>query len=111
MPLTIMVKHQTYNDGVLKYYKVSPKYNEARKKIGKENTYLGKLNFEEATKRQQDYDFANANSKKLDYKVKTPKVPFDTEYLVEINDVFYECYLCEDSDKFSNYLYLQKVKL
>ena len=72
---------------------------------------MGKLNFELVTKRQQDYDFAEANSKKLDIKVKIPKVPFDTEYLVEINSIFYECYLCEDSDKFSNYLYLQKVKL
>lgn len=106
-----MVKHQTYNDGVLKYYSVAPKYNEAKKKIGKENTYLGKLNYELATKRQQDYDFAEANSKKLDIKVKTPKRPFNTEYIVEINGEYYECYLCEDSDKFSNYLYLQKVKL
>ena len=111
MPLAIMVKHQTYNDGVLKYYKIAPIYNEAKKKIGKENTYIGKLNFELANKRQQDYDFAEANSKKLDIKVKTPKVPFDTDYLIEINNIFYECYLCEDSDRFSNYLYLQKVKI
>lgn len=111
MPLKIMIKHQTYNDGILKYYKVSPKYNSSKKKIGKEKEYIGKLNFELATKRQSDYDFAESNSKKLDIKVKTPKIPFDTEYIVEINGIYYECYLCEDSDKFSNYLYLQKVIL
>lgn len=111
MPLAITVKHQTYNDGVLKYYKVEPEYNNAKKKIGKKNTYIGKLNFELATKRQQDYDFAEASSKKLDMKVKTPKVLFDTDYLIEINNIFYECYLCEDSDRFSNFLYLQKVKI
>lgn len=111
MPLAIMVKHQSYNDGVLRYYKSTPKYSASKKKIGDEKEYLGKLCYELATKRQQDYDFAQANSKKLDFKVKVPKIPFDTEYLVEINNEFFECYLCEDSDKFSNYLYLQKVKL
>ena len=44
-------------------------------------------------------------------KVKTPKIAFNTDYIIELNNEFYECYLCEDSDKFSNYLYLQKVTL
>lgn len=105
------VKHQTYNDGVLEYYKTTPKYNASKKKIGDEKTYIGKLNYELAYKRQQDLEFAESKSKKLDMKVKTPKVPFNTEYLVKINNEFYECYLCEDSDRVSNYLYLQKVSL
>ena len=40
-----------------------------------------------------------------------PKIAFNTDYIIELNNEFYECYLCEDSDKFSNYLYLQKVTL
>ena len=111
MPLMITVKHQIYNDGVLKYYNLVPTYNSSKKKIGDEKNYIGKLNYELAYKRQQDYDFAESKSKKLDMKVKVPKKNFDTKYLVEINNEFYECYLCEDSDKFSNYLYLQKVSL
>ncbi|MCX4365106.1 MAG: hypothetical protein OSJ70_04975 [Bacilli bacterium] len=111
MPLAIMVKHQTYNDGVLKYYNSTPEYNASKKKIGDKKTYLGMLNYELAYKRQQDYDFAESKSKKLDIKIKIPKIQFSTDYIIEINDEFYECYLCDDSDKFSNYLYLQKVKL
>ena len=111
MPLTSMEKHQTYNDGMLKYYSSTPEYNASKKKIGDKKTYLGKLNYELASKRQQDYDFAESKSKKLDIKLKTPKIPFSTDYLIELNNEFYECYLCEDSDKFSNYLYLQKVAL
>lgn len=110
MPLTIMTKHQRYNDGVLKYYSITPTYNTSKKKIGEERNYIGKLNYELAYKRQQDIDFAESKSKKLDMKVKTPKIQFSTDYLVELNNEFYECYLCEDSDKFSNYLYLEKVK-
>ena len=91
MPLTIMVKHQTYNDGVLKYYSLTPRYNASKKKIGDDKVLKGKLNYELAYKRQQDYDFA--------------------DYIIELNNEFYECYLCENSDKFSNYLYLQKVTL
>ena len=111
MPLMTMVKHQTYNDGILKYYSSTPQYNASKKKIGDEKTYLGTLNYELASKRQQDIDFAASKSKKLDMKVKIPKIPFSTDYLIKINDEFYECYLCEDSDRFSNYLYLQKVTL
>ena len=111
MPLTIMVKHQTYNDGILKYYSLTPQYNASKKKIGDQKTYKGKLNYELAYKRQQDYDLAESKSKKLDMKVKTPKIAFNTDYIIELNNEFYECYLCEDSDKFSNYLYLQKVTL
>lgn len=107
----IMIKHQTYNDGVLKYYISTPEYNASKKKIGDKKKYIGKLNYELSYKRQQDYDFAESRSKKLDIKLKTPKVPFSTDYVIEINNEFYECYLCDDSDTFSNYLYLQKVKL
>lgn len=111
MPLKIIVNHQTYNDGVLEYYKTIPKYNASKKKIGDERTLLGKLNYELSSKRQQDISFAESKSKKLDMKVKTPKIPFDTNYIIKINGDFYECYLCEDSDISSNYLYLQKVEL
>ena len=52
MPLTIIVKHQTYNDGVLKYYSSTPEYNASKKKIGDKKTYLGSLNYELASKRQ-----------------------------------------------------------
>ncbi len=111
MPLTITVKHPVYNDGVIKYYKVTPEYNSSRKKTGNKKEYIGKLNYAIVSMRQQDYDFAESKSKKLDMKVKTPKKTFDTEYLVQLNEEYYECYLCDDSDKYSNYLYLQKVKI
>lgn len=111
MQLKNKIKHQVYNDGILKYYETKPKYNNSKKKIGDEKKYIGFLNYEIAYKRQQDYDFAESKSKKLDLKVKVPKIAFNTKYIIEINKEFYECYLCEDSDFFSNYLYLQKVDL
>lgn len=105
------MNHPTYNDGVLKYYKTTPLYDKSKRKIGEEKKYIGCLNYELVYKRQQDYDFAESQSKKLDLKVKVPKRQIDPKYVVEINKEYYECYLCEDSDRLSNYLYLQKVEL
>ncbi len=105
------VKHQTYNDGILEYYQVEPTYNDAKRKIGEKKVKLGFLPYDKAYKRNQDITFAESNSKKLDVKVKIPKMKFDTNWIVSIDNVFYECYLCEDSDPFCNYLYLQRVTL
>lgn len=105
------MKHQSYNDGVLKYYSVTPTFDKSRRKTGDEKKFIGFYMFELCTKRQQDLEFAESHSKKLDLKIKIPKNSFDLDYLVEINNDFYECYQFDDSDDFSIYLYLQKVKI
>lgn len=103
-----MPKHQAYNDGVLEYGEIVPIYDNARKKIDEKFSSIGKLMFEEMSKRDEDLLLANSLGYSLDLKLKTPKIPFKSKYKIKIDGQLYDVYKI-DYDKGNTYLYCKVV--
>ena len=109
------MKQSNYNDGFIRVYKEIPLETEfgAKKNIKTlDNLELVvKLAYEECSKRLQDIEFAEANSRSLSLKVKTRLYPIKNDYKVVINNILYDI-ITMDSDRTKReiYLYLEQVR-
>lgn len=110
-------KFSRYNDGVVSIYREE----EGRKTdfSAKRNVqtledmeYIVKLAFEEASKREQDLEFAEQHDFTLSLKIKTPLVKsVDNKCKAVIDGYLYDIsYIDQDRRKSEMWLYLQGVK-
>lgn len=106
----IRMNHNTYNDGFLYIGKTTPKYNKSKKRIGEEFEIIEYIAFDEMSRRDTDYTFAQAFGYTLDKKVKIPFRKVSPNNKVKINNEVYDIYK-KDEDFPNVYLYLQKVVL
>ena len=109
------MKKSNFNDGYIRVYKEIPVRTEfgAKKNVKALNSLdlIVKLAYEECSKRLQDIEFAEANSRSLSLKVKTRLYPIKNDYKVVINNILYDI-ITMDSDRIKRemYLYLEKVR-
>lgn len=102
------LNHQSYNDGVLEYGEIVNLYDNAKKKIGETFNSLGKLMFEEMSKRDNDLLLANSLGYSLDIKLKVPNRPFKSSYKIKIESKTYDVYKV-DNDDINTYLYCKVI--
>ena len=109
-------KINNYNDGYIRIYEEIPVKTDfgAKKNIqSRENLNLiVKLAYEECSKRQQDLEFAEANSRSLNIKVKTRFYDnLKNDYKVTIENVLYDIiYIDVDRKNRELYFYLEEVR-
>lgn len=102
-------KIQTYNDGIVKFYK---KKTDKNVKSLNDLEYLSKLAYAEKSIRQEDVEFALQQDKKLSTKIATPNDGnMDTTRCAVIGNVIYGIiYIDRDRKKNELYFYLQEIK-
>ncbi len=73
---------------------------------------IQKLDFKEMSKRERDFDFAQASDHTLDKKVKTPYHPSaNTDRQVLIGRTLYDIYQVDSNERgMEMYLYLEKMR-
>ena len=109
-------KINNYNDGYIRIYEEIPVKTDfgAKENIqSRENLNLiVKLAYEECSKRQQDLEFAEANSRSLNIKVKTRFYDnLKNDYKVTIENVLYDIiYIDVDRKNRELYFYLEEVR-
>lgn len=109
-------KIKNYNDGYLRVYEEIPiKANFGAKENIKSVDNLKlivKLAYEECSKRQQDLEFAEASSRSLNVKVKTPLFNnIKNDYKVIIDKTLYDIiYTDIDRKNRELYFYLEEVR-
>ena len=106
-----------YNDGVVSVYREEEgrKTDFSAKKNVKtiaDMDFIVKLNFEEASKREQDIEFAQQHDFTLSLKIKTPLYrAVDNKCKAVIDGYLYDVsYIDSDRKKNEMWLYLQGVK-
>ncbi|WP_042682553.1 phage head closure protein [Anaerosalibacter massiliensis] len=104
------LKHESYNDGILKYGNIKSKYTEGRRKIGEEFIPKGQLFYTEMSSRDTDILQASSMGYVIDLKLKVPYRPnISSKDKVQINDNIYDIKKFDSAKKKEIYLYLQKV--
>lgn len=109
-------RFSTYNDGVLNVYvSVSKKSSfgaAMNEKKQDDLSFVGKLAFNEMSKRDEDMDFAESQGRALSIKVKTRLCNFvDKQKLIVINNILYSIYKIDlDKSKDEMYIYLEEVR-
>ena len=110
-------KFSRYNDGVVYIYREEEgrKTDFSAKKNVKaleDMEYIVKLTFEEASKREQDIEFAQQHDFTLSLKIKTPLVKtVDSKCKAVIDGYLYDIsYIDPDRKKSEMWLYLQGVR-
>ena len=105
-----------FSDGFIRVYKSNEKVSSFGAKQNVKNaddlTFVIKLAYEEAYKRQQDLDFAEASGRTLSVKVKTRYYKgLQTDYKVIIDGCLYDI-IDLDIDRYNQemYFYLEYVK-
>lgn len=103
-------KRNSYNDGIVKFYK--KKNVEKNVKSLDDLEYLGFLYFEEKSKRQQDYEFAEQHGAKLSMKIATPDDgSMDTYGNAVIGDGIYAIINADrNKEKQELYFYLEEIR-
>lgn len=107
-------KFSTYNDGVVHIYrekKRSTDFN-AKQNVSTldDMTFIVKLNFAEAAKREQDLEFAQQNDFTLTLKIRTPFVKtVDNKCKAVIDGYLYDVSYT-DKSRTEMWLYLEGVK-
>lgn len=110
------MKATNYNDGYIRVYKEKNKESDfgARKNIKTfdDLEFIVKLAYKECSKRQQDLEFAEANSRTLTLKVKTRLYDkAKNNHKVVINNTLYDIiYIDYDRVNREMYLYLEQVR-
>ena len=110
------MKATNYNDGYIRAYKEKNKESDfgARKNIKTfdDLEFIVKLAYKECSKRQQDLEFAEANSRTLTLKVKTRLYDkAKNNHKVVINHTLYDIiYIDYDRANREMYLYLEQVR-
>ena len=111
-----MKKSSNYNDGYIRVYEEIPvktDFGAKENTQSKDNlTLIVKLAYEECSKRQQDLEFAESNSRSLNLKVKTRFYNnLKNEYKVIIENILYDIiYIDEDRKNRELYFYLEEVR-
>lgn len=103
-----------YNDGVVRIYREKEKRSNF---AAKENVsalddmeFIAKLDYEEASKREQDVQFAEQNGFALALKIRTRYLPIvDSKCKAVINGYLYDVSYI-DKNRVEMWLYLQEVK-
>ena len=110
------MKATNYNDGYIRVYKEKNKESDfgARKNIKTfdDLEFIVKLAYKECSKRQQDLEFAEANSRTLTLKVKTRLYDkAKNNHKVVINNTLYDI-IYNDYDRGNRemYLYLEQMR-
>ena len=110
------MKKSNYNDGYIRVYEEIPvktDFGAKENTQSKDNlTLIVKLAYEECSKRQQDLEFAESNSRSLNMKVKTRFYNnMKNEYKVIIENILYDIiYIDEDRKNRELYFYLEEVR-
>lgn len=107
-------KFSTYNDGVAFICREKRKETSFNAKenatILTDMEFIVKLDYEETSKREQDFDFAEQNSRILSLKIKTRKAQnVDNKCKAVINNYLYDIW-CADHSKTETYLYMEGVR-
>lgn len=103
-----------YNDGFVTLYRVKNETSSFGAKLNPEKLsdmeYAAELAYEEMSRRDQDYEFAEMNSRQLSMKIKTPNIPgVDKNMMVCRNGMLYNIIkLDTDIHKNVMYLYLEE---
>lgn len=101
------VKHETYNDGFIKYGSIKAIRNKNMVKTGEEFSKLGILPYELMSIRDNDNLIADSLGYTVDKKIKVPYRELQENIKVELNKVVYDIVKKDSSDKINLYLYLQ----
>lgn len=108
-------KFSTYNDGVVHIYREKERRNDfnAKKNVSllDDMTFICKLDFAEASKREQDLQFAEQNGFSLTMKIKTRFVKeVDNKCKAVIDGYLYDVSYI-DKTRTEMFLYMEGVKL
>lgn len=104
-----------FNDGFIQVYEENVKktnFGAKTNPTGLDNLkFIVKLAYTEMTKRLQDLEFAEANSRSLSLKVKTRLYTISNDYKVVLNNTLYDI-ITVDIDRPNRvmYLYLEEVR-
>lgn len=109
-------RFNNFNDGFITVYKdkeLKTDFNAKKNIKTKDNLeFVVKLAYEECSKRQQDFDFAESNNRTLSLKVRTrfyKDITFKDKVI--LNDTLYDIYdLDIDRRNQHLYLYLEEVR-
>lgn len=101
------VKHETYNDGFLKYGKIKAIRNENKVKIGEEFEEIGILPYEIMSIRDNDNIVADSLGYTINKKIKVPHRQLPENIKVKIDNEIYDIVKKDSSNKVKLYLYLQ----
>lgn len=107
-------KFGRYNDGVIRIYREKPKSSTfgARQNVSvlDDMDFIVKLDFEESSRREQDYEFAEQSGFSLSFKVRTRYVPIvDNKCKAVIDKVLYDISYV-DKNKTEMWLYMEEVR-
>jgi hypothetical protein len=107
-------KLSTYNDGVVRIYREPPRttdFGAKRNVVGLEDMELVvRLDFEEASRREQDLEFAEKSGFSLTLKIKTRAIPgVDNKCKAVIDGYLYDIQYI-DKTRAEMWLYLEGVK-
>lgn len=108
-------KITNFNDGYIRVYEETVSKTKFGAKTNPKSTdnlnLIVKLAYTECSKRLQDMEFAEANSRSLSLKVKTRLYPMRNDYKVVLNNVLYDIITIDtDRTKRVMYLYLEQVR-
>lgn len=101
------IKHETYNDGFLKYGKIKAIRNKNKVKIGEEFAEIALLPYELMSIRDNDNIVADSLGYTINKKIKVPYRHLPENIKVKINNEIYDIVKKDSSDKAKMYLYLQ----
>ena len=108
-------KLQTYNDGIIRLYRRKAEDLTVNRNITslEELDFIIALAYSEASRRQQDMEFAEQNSFSLSEKVKTPRPPadkgLDSQCFAVIGNTLYGVRYIDTAQR-ELYFYLEKVR-
>ena len=103
-----------FSDGIVQVFRQKDRktgFNARLNPTGLEDLeFVVKLAFDEASKRQQDLEFAEQSGFQLSYKVRTRYVPFvETKMKAVIDDTLYDISYVDKAGR-EMYLYLESVR-
>lgn len=108
------IKLSTYNDGVVRIYREKPKSTDfnAKKNVKavEDMDFVARLDYEEASRREEDLEFAERSGFSLTLKVKTRVVPgVDNRCKAVIDGYLYDVRYI-DKNRTEMWLYMEGVK-
>lgn len=101
------IKHETYNDGFIRYGLIQTVRNEKKVKTGEEFKKKGILPYELVSIRDNDNLIADSLGYTIDKKVKVPYRILPENIKIQLGKNIYDIVKKDSSDKINLYLYLQ----
>lgn len=108
-------KISTYNDGVVRIYREKGKRSNFSAKenvsVLDDMEFVAKLDFEEASRREQDLEFANQNDFSLSLKIRTRYLQkVDNKCKAVIDNYLYDVKFVDKKARTEMWLYMEGVK-